>query len=399
MSIFPGPLKSKQALVLESIGNHMWKLLIVDDEDIIREGMRDLVDWVSESVQIVGEARNGVEAVEKVKILQPDIIIVDVVMPEMNGLEFTKIVRNYDSDKIFIYLSAHDKFEYVQQALKNQASDYLLKPVHIPDLLKVIRKQVSILEKRKRQIENVLNLEKTVLYNRKYLIEKFYYNLFTGNIESVVIAQEQIKALDINYDVHSTVLPFYIYRYSSVSFSEIQNIVLSLESKAVAIEITTGLIYGFLPDYNIAFEETIVKKTSGFDFVLSKQKYTLENISLFFLTIEDNKKYLNPIVDRICRIAQSRYIESIGMPEIAEELGFSSNYLEKVFKKEKDTTFVEYLTAIRIEKAKNLLKDVNYRIYEVSNAVGYKDSNYFCRIFKRKIGLSPGEYRNNYYGR
>lgn len=399
MSIFPGPLKSKQALVLESIGNHMWKLLIVDDEDIIREGMRDLVDWVSESVQIVGEARNGVEAVEKVKILQPDIIIVDVVMPEMNGLEFTKIIRNYDSDKIFIYLSAHDKFEYVQQALKNQASDYLLKPVHIPDLLKVIRKQVSILEKRKRQIENVLNLEKTVLYNRKYLIEKFYYNLFTGNIESVVIAQEQIKALDINYDVHSTVLPFYIYRYSSVSFSEIQNIVLSLESKAVAIEITTGLIYGFLPDYNIAFEETIVKKTSGFDFVLSKQKYTLENISLFFLTIEDNKKYLNPIVDRICRIAQSRYIESIGMPEIAEELGFSSNYLEKVFKKEKDTTFVEYLTAIRIEKAKNLLKDVNYRIYEVSNAVGYKDSNYFCRIFKRKIGLSPGEYRNNYYGR
>lgn len=215
----------------------------------------------------------------------------------------------------------------------------------------------------------------------------------------MVIAQEQIKALDINYDVHSTVLPFYIYRYSSVSFSEIQNIVLSLESKAVAIEITTGLIYGFLPDYNIAFEETIVKKTSGFDFVLSKQKYTLENISLFFLTIEDNKKYLNPIVDRICRIAQSRYIESIGMPEIAEELGFSSNYLEKVFKKEKDTTFVEYLTAIRIEKAKNLLKDVNYRIYEVSNAVGYKDSNYFCRIFKRKIGLSPGEYRNNYYGR
>ena len=106
----------------------LFKLLIVDDELILRNGFKYLCDWNSYGFNIVGEAANGEEALVLIEELNPHIVIVDIVMPLMNGIDFTKVVQErYPHIKVII-LSSFSEFDYVREAFKYGAVDYLLKP-------------------------------------------------------------------------------------------------------------------------------------------------------------------------------------------------------------------------------------------------------------------------------
>ena len=96
----------------------MIKILIIDDEPIIREGLRRTMDWERLNCSLVGEAENGIEAIEKIKCLQPDIIVTDIMMPGLNGLDLTKYIKeNYPFIKI-IFLTGYNDFTFAQQAIK-----------------------------------------------------------------------------------------------------------------------------------------------------------------------------------------------------------------------------------------------------------------------------------------
>lgn len=119
------------------------KVLIVDDELIMRQGLKFMVDWEKEGVQIVGEASNGKDGLELVETLHPNLILCDVVMPIMDGIDFTKIVHAKYPEIGIIMLSGYDKFEYVKTAWMNGVSDYLLKPTLTPEELVQAVKNVA----------------------------------------------------------------------------------------------------------------------------------------------------------------------------------------------------------------------------------------------------------------
>ena len=117
------------------------KVLVIDDEFIIRQGMKHMIDWEKEGFQIVGEANNGQEGLEMIEMLKPNIVLADIVMPVIDGMELSKRVHNKHPDIQIIILSGYDKFEYVKSTLLYGAVDYILKPELNPkELLNALKK-------------------------------------------------------------------------------------------------------------------------------------------------------------------------------------------------------------------------------------------------------------------
>lgn len=124
----------------------MYKLLIVDDEARIRSGLRSLIEWEIYGIEIAGEAEDGMKAYLSVKSLEPDIVLVDISMPNMNGLEMIELCSHLDKPPKFIILSGYDYFEYVQKAIQLGAVNYLLKPVNQDELVHTVISCIELLD-------------------------------------------------------------------------------------------------------------------------------------------------------------------------------------------------------------------------------------------------------------
>ena len=116
----------------------MLKVLIVDDETVVRRGIVLGVDWASMDCVVVGEAANGEEGLAAAERYNPNLIITDVRMPRMDGIEMMRRLREKESTAHFIILTAHDEFDYARAALRYGAADYLLKPFRDQDLMSAI---------------------------------------------------------------------------------------------------------------------------------------------------------------------------------------------------------------------------------------------------------------------
>lgn len=136
------------------------KILIVDDEYILRNGIKYICDWEKEGFVIVGEASNGEEALQKVKDLKPNIVITDIVMPGLDGVDLTKLIKEINNDIKILVLSSFSEFEYVKESFKYGASDYILKPKATEQSLLPILKNI------KEEINVVFNGEKADIFNR-----------------------------------------------------------------------------------------------------------------------------------------------------------------------------------------------------------------------------------------
>ena len=253
----------------------MYRVLLVDDEQIERMALAKKIDrYYGDKVNIY-HAVNGREAVDMCSDHKNDIIIMDISMPEMNGVMAAKYIRQIDDKCSIIFLTAYDDFEYARNAIKIRALDYLLKPCDINDLLAVMDMAIQKLD---RECD------------------------FKGNTKEnkPERKRENVK----NFDEQTTI------------------------------------------------------------------------------------KYLREYVE-------NNYTFDISMQEVAEDMGYSDAYFSKLFKQYFNQNFTAYLTEYRIKKAKELLTDTNNSIKDISRMVGYEDSNYFAKIFKRIVGEIPSKFREN----
>jgi transcriptional regulatory protein len=234
-------------------------LLIADDENLELKVLEKTVKkHFVEELEIFASS-NGRKASQICDEVKPDIALLDIEMPGMNGIELAKYIKEKYADCIIIFITAYDRFDYAIEAMHIKAFDYLLKPW----------KEERLCELIDTAIENVRSMQKT---------------------DSIVHSQKDI-----------------------------------------------------IKDY----------------------------------------------IDR-------NYKKDISAKDVAGILGYSDVYFSKVFKQLFDDNFINYLTKIRIDRAKVLLKDVSFNIKEVGKSVGYADSNYFTKVFKRSVGMSPSEYRNKH---
>jgi two-component system response regulator YesN len=175
-----------------------YKVFLVEDEIVTREGIRDNVDWAAAGFEFCGEAPDGEMALPLIEESKPDVLITDIKMPFMDGLQLSKIIHEHMPWVKIIILSGHDEFQYAQSAVKLGVTEYLLKPVSAQDLSNVLKSLSSTLDREKQERENLKRLQDKIAETLVLSREKFLLQLVMGGVSSAdAIEQSQQLGLDI----------------------------------------------------------------------------------------------------------------------------------------------------------------------------------------------------------
>ncbi len=178
----------------------MFKVIIVDDEAMIRKGLKNVIDWQSLECNVIDEASDGIEGIEKIAKHLPDILITDIKMPGMNGLEMIKEARKHAPECKIIVLTGHRDFDYVHEAIKLGVINFVLKPTKIQELTQIIKKVVTKLKLQKQKDNEYEKFKVLFEENLPVVREKFLYDVLNGIItdKNLIIQQKELFSIDID---------------------------------------------------------------------------------------------------------------------------------------------------------------------------------------------------------
>ena len=174
----------------------MWKILIADDEPKIRQGLKDTLENFGLPVEVCAEARNGLEALEKTKELEPDILLVDICMPKLSGIKFLEELRKLKIECRIIVISGFNEFTYAKQAIRLGVSSYLLKPIADEELKDALEGCMNDLEKERKSRKFMDLMKEQIRQNRNYLRDIFFNDWIDGKLSDGEW-QEQMEFLGI----------------------------------------------------------------------------------------------------------------------------------------------------------------------------------------------------------
>jgi len=525
--------------------------MVCDDEQIMIESVRHIVEKEFSNIRIIATARSGREAIEKTLTIKPDIILTDIRIPGINGLEAIKEIKKVHKDVKIIIISVYEFFEYAKQAVELGVSEYLIKPVKKERLVEVLQRIVHQLDDERRKyrweleakerIEKMLSaVEHSFIYSllfaqsqrtdiSRYKKEFFDIDNDTGFIFVLMFRQKGKKGdydaqLENSFDneeiytlfknnlkyrckciigpvmldrvvvyVAQSVDDLYQQRVQAISCIEE---IMDLLGKKYDIEFKVGIgrihdDQDILLSYQEALKalncdeggrivhiDDIAPNTSdaGYEIDLLEQKLMIslengdvqrcltilsdifrkypsvfEQDSIHYRIIEmmaavrriamengirdktDPGHYIKRILcccsreefEQVCieevrniacqisarkksnigkiveltnKIINERFSEDLNLDDVSKELHISPQYLSRLYKNETGENFIERLTSVRIENAKKLLKEYTYSIKEVCYMSGYSDPNYFSKLFKKHVGLSPTDYQKQVQG-
>ena len=366
----------------------MIKVFLVEDEVIIRHGIRDNINWEENGFLFVGEAGDGEYAYPLILKTEPDILITDVKMPFMDGLELSRIVKKALPETKIVILSGYNEFDYAKEAIKIGISDYLLKPITSEHLIEALKKVADII---KEEREKSKLLERYFVSYEKYtefldktdysgvdrkLIEDF---LKLGSVEECnTFIEEYFSAMGEN-NYKSLLLRQYM---TMDIFYCVQEFLKSLKIKSE----------------DIPEEKKDIKLIPKSINSIETTKEYLKELFTFALTMRDNisNDRYSDLIEKAKEYILQHFQESdFSLNKIAVHIGISASYFSSIFKQKTGQSFVEYLTKTRMEKACELLKCTTLRTAEIGEQVGYHDPHYFSATFKRVIGQSPKDFKND----
>lgn len=372
----------------------MYKVFIVEDEELLRTGMRDNVKWKENGYEFCGEASDGEEALPLVRKIIPDIIITDIKMPFMNGLELSKIIKEESPNTKIIVLTGYDEFDFAREALSIGADEYILKPFSASKLIEALNGISQKIQKDKEK--KIWNYEKYIierdlvkkLKEKEYNVNEDFYKNDNENIEEFFKfgKLEHIESFLDEYmkRLESASLHSYIYTYYTL-----MNIFM-IASK-------------FIRDMKESVNEIIPEMKDMEVLCLSinsieELRVHINQIFVRILSFRDNHKVdkYGKIIEEAKKFINKKYmIPELSLNLVAYNINVSPNHFSTIFKNGTGEAFIDYLTKIRINKAKEYLNSSPMKTYEIAESVGYADSHYFSYIFKKITGLTPSEYRKN----
>lgn len=523
----------------------MYGIMIVDDEMLARIGIKVLIPWEENGFRLMGEYDNGRKALEAALAAKPDIIITDVKMPVLGGIDLIKELRSAGLDTKFIVMSSYDDFHLVKEAMRLGAQDYLLKlEIEADKLMDILRKTAKLLHREREEKERHLEFEKRFSSNISILRDTFLKNMILGHIpaneqtdkeirlyqlpengqaltcfllniensefyadfpdkdesllESSIIHIMEDAALNIGSGAACRIrhgMFAAIVSVKSGKAEELEKLAGNMKKvlkNMLNVDVTIGMSRvfthygeakdGFLeavssleigrglqgageagqqPTLSLPLEKELKQLEeqlkayrmeaieSSFDEMIKRIEETepqpkhilhaVGHVLIYILSgfianhlqkneelwarfghpyeqlikLKTNKELtewmkslqqkMNSLLieardDKLMILKAKQYIgehfsENISLSSVAGHLGLSPGYFSRLFSREVSQTFIEYVTHLRMEYAKELLHSSNYKTYEISEMAGYDNPHYFFRLFKKMTGLTPGEYK------
>ena len=334
----------------------MYRILLVDDEFPILEGMRIMLEDSDIPVECIETAENGWDALKLVEKNIPDIIITDIKMPVMDGMELIKYLHSKCYRTAFIIISGFDDFVYTKQAIHYGVNEYLLKPVDSDELVDSVKRSIK-------------------------KIEQINYMSY-GNIDPLIslfcdiIWRQDIAAYD----------------------SEFKNLVKTFDKMEPAYMVKVG-------NDIISELKSRLSIKIGYNIDISYEKFTgalrdeyVEWLDRYFNilmnVIKDSRfNFRTNFVSSVKAYMEENFNNEFSLEDIAKHIGFSVTYFSQLFKAHMGQPFVQYRNEFRVSKAKELLITSQESITNIAFDTGFSDSTYFIRVFKEITGMTPSEYK------
>lgn len=367
----------------------MVKVFLVEDEAILRRGIRDSINWTENGFEFVGEAGDGEYAYPLILKTEPDILITDVKMPFMDGLELSRLVKKRLPQTKIVILSGYDEFDYAKEGIKIGISDYLLKPITAASLVEALKKVADTVRD---------EWEKSRLLER-YFVSYEKYTEFLDHTDYSGVDRKLIG--DFLKLGSSEECKIFIDEYfEAVGENNYQSLLLR---QYMAMDIFY-CVKEFLKNLGIRQEDVpellsdIKLIPKSIESVDSTKEY-LTRMFIHALAVRDKvstDRYGSLVEEAKGYIAEHFSSSEFSLNVIAAHIGVSPSYFSSIFKQETGQSFVEFLTKTRIDKACELLRCTNLRTAEIGEQVGYNDPHYFSATFKKVMAQSPKDYKNNH---
>ncbi|MGG6431626.1 helix-turn-helix domain-containing protein [Anoxybacillus sp. D401a] len=409
----------------------MYKLLIADDEPLEREGLQLMIERAFPHTFTIFHAEHGRSAIQQVEKHRPHIIFMDIKMPGIQGLEAIAEIRKIDAQAKVAILTAYDYFTYAKEAISLGVSEYVLKPAKKQQIIDLLRKLLhQIMEEQAMREQQLIAREKLV--QLQMLSETAWTWLLMGKMDecsahtfsgiefecayAIVIElekndvcerekwEETVKqcvkhhrrclcsplrqrqmAIFIESQPHEHVISF------------VQSLLKRLEKELKQrIKIGIGTVQSSIDGLKRSYKEaqTAVCYLSSFSRVMH-----IDDVPITDEVEQINLKTNGSVIEQVELFLHENYGYDVTLEEVAKYVHLTPYYFSKLFKKETGQTFIDYLTNLRIEKAKQFMRDEGLTVKEACYRVGYKDPNYFSRVFKKVTNMTPTEYRQQVCGR
>ena len=414
----------------------MYKLLIVDDEPLVQMGITSMIQMNHIDIEICGNASNGEEALEKIRELTPEIVICDIKMPIMDGLELADKCRQiYGNLPVFIMLTAYEEFELAKKAILCQVIDYLVKIELTPEiLLQSLKKAEKFVHEYSQKIDtpainnfydkffirllnNLLNQEsinrhiKELSINLNYpyfVVASGHIHVKSGSGEVLTNSQYlnlHSSSTNMLKEILKKYAPCYLIPLDTRHFAIIFNFdsginiystikdgledAISLIKSYFSIQVTIGVgtISSSPLDLHISFQEA-----------KDSEKFCDESTPfIFYKEVLEQHRQLEKkrLVSQVQQYINSHLTEQLFLNATADLFYLSPGYLSTIFKKYCGMSFTEYVNYQKILLAKELLLTQEMKIYEIASYLGFENTYYFSKVFKKITGISPSDFVTN----
>jgi len=386
-------------LIKEEVNNLVYNLLLVDDEKPIREKLINNTDWKGNNYQVFAAA-DGAEALEIIKNRGIDILVTDIQMPKLSGMNLIEKARKNSSHLKVIVISGFAEFEYAQKSIRFGVNEYLLKPFRSKKLLEVVNKARDELIKEKNNEQRLASLRAEM---SSYINENKLNSSYNWLIDDQFFQHQSLimDRIDLNAVLKRGSRDDILKTVNKI-IDELESVDLNREKLYVVLNNLILESFKIIKDLDYRVEDLLeIINKEKIEKINSENLKEIEIILKEFLLRLHDLISFNPddknqqIINEMKEYIAANYQDGITLSEMARKFNLSSGHLSNLFHEETGESFSDYLNMIRLNKAKELLKTTDDKIYQIADQLGFNDAYYFSSWFKKLVGASPTTYRDN----
>ncbi|WP_158299294.1 response regulator transcription factor [Paenibacillus antri] len=353
-------------------GADTYTVLAVDDELMIKRTVRKLLEN-SAAFRVTGEAEDGEEALAFIERERPDVVITDITMPVMDGLELIGRLQRLKEKPEIVILSGYDDFPYIQEAIRHGVADYLLKPIKPEDFRATMERVAERLREKAKTEAPRFDWLPLCEATGKRLAD----SVWLLRPEEIDATWEDVRLWIEERSISDTRVG------RAPQANEVCADLLHFAASELRRRGGTEGAFPSLPDVRAANDDETA-------FRLAKESL-LEAME----RIRQSRNWVNHrhIRSSIERVNASFADPTLSMQQLADAASMSPAYFSRSFKAETGVTFVQYVTRLRMERAKELLTDPTKSMNDAARAAGYVDYPHFTKAFKKYFGIKPSDYR------